>query len=107
MNTRIARRLNEASRSASPEKELKRVGEEITVAHNIAVTNGFLELPILDFVDAEPRLTEAVNAASVVIVAPKSGMISLDDLYNLKTAWGADEVNVLTADKSIELVFKK
>lgn len=107
MNTRIARRLNEARRSTNPEKELKRVGEDVTLAHNIAVTNGFLELPMLDFVDAEPRLTLTANAVSVVIVAPKSGMISLNDLYNLKTAWGADEVNVLTADKSIELVFKK
>lgn len=107
MNTKIARRLNEVRRIANPEKELKRVGDEITIAHNIAVTNGFLELPTLDFVDAEPRLTKDVNAASVVIVAPKSGMIGLNDLYNLKTAWGADDVNILTADKSIELVFKK
>ena len=105
MNTRIARRLNEARRSANPEKELKRVGEEITVAHNIAVTNGFLELPILDYIDAEQG--EEEDRTMSVIVAPKSGMISLDDLYNLKTAWGADDVNVLTADKSIELVFKK
>lgn len=102
MNTRIARRLNEAHKSAKPGKELDRVSEEITLGHNIAVTNGFLELPILDFVGADT--TEKTLS---VIVAPRSGMISLNGLYNLKTAWGADDVNVLTADKSIELIFRK
>ena len=102
MNTRIARRLNEARQNASPSKELAQVGEEITLAHNIAVTNGFLELPVLEYMDVEYS-----DDIISVIVAPRSGMISLNDLYNLKAAWGADEVNVLTADKSIELVFKK
>lgn len=102
MNTRIARRLNEAKGNANPSKELVRVGEEITLGHNIAVTNGFMDLPVLDFEDVEYS-----DSAMSVIVAPKSGMIALNDLYNLKTAWGADDVRVLTADKSIELVFKK
>jgi hypothetical protein len=102
MNTKIARRLNEAHKSAKPGKELDRVSEEITLGHNIAVTNGFLELPTLDWVGADT--TEKTIS---VIVAPKSGMIALNDIYNLKTAWGADDVNVLTADNSIELVFKK
>ena len=102
MNTRIARRLNEAHKSAKPGKELDRVSEEIVLGHNIAVTNGFLELPILEWVGADT--TEKTLS---VIVAPKAGMIGLDDIYNLKTAWGADEVNVLTATQSIELVFKK
>lgn len=102
MNTRIARRLNEARRSANSEKELKLEGKAVTSAHNLAVTNGFLELPGLDFVDVEYS-DDIVS----VIVTPRSGMIGLNDLYNLKTAWGADDVNVLTADKTIELVFKK
>lgn len=102
MNTRIARRLNEARGNVNPSKELLRVGEEITNGHNIAVTNGFVELPVLDFMDVEYN-----DDIISVIVSPDSGLIGLNDLYNLKTAWGADEVNVLTADKSIELVFKK
>ena len=102
MNTRIARRLNEAKGNANPSKELMRVGEEITLGHNIAVTNGFLELPVLDFLDVEYNVS-----VTSVIVTPRAGMVALNDLYNLKTAWGADEVNVLTADKSIELVYKK
>lgn len=102
MNTRIARSLNEARHNVAPAMEIKRIGEEVTMAHNIAVTNGFLELPILEFVDAERQ-----DHAIVVDIRPRSGMMDLNDLYNLKTAWGADDVNVLTADKSIELVFKK
>lgn len=102
MNTRIARRLNEARGNVNPSKELLRVGEEITNGHNIAVTNGFVELPVLDFVDVEYN-----DDIISVIVSPDSGLIGLNDLYNLKTVWGADDVNVLTADKSIELVFKK
>jgi len=102
MNTRIARRLNEARGNVNPSKELLRVGEEITNGHNIAVTNGFVELPVLDFVDVEYN-----DDIISVIVSPDSGLIGLNDLYNLKAAWGADDVNVLTADKSIELVFKK
>lgn len=102
MNTRIARKLNVAKGNVNPSKELLRVGEEITMGHNIAVTNGFVELPVLDFVDVEYN-----DDVISVIVSPDSGLIGLDDLYNLKTAWGADEVNVLTATQSIELVFKK
>lgn len=105
MNTRIVRRLNLARCTANREKELKSVAEEIVLGHNIAVTNGFLELPVLDYIDAEQGGEEERTMS--VIVAPKSGMISLNDLYNLKTAWGADEVNVLTATQSVELVFKK
>lgn len=102
MNTRIARRLNEAKGNVNPSKELVRVGEEITLGHNIAVTNGFLELPVLDFMDVEYN-----DSVMSVIVTPRAGMVGLNDLYNLKSAWGADDVNVLTADRTIELVFKK
>lgn len=86
MNTRIARRLNEARKD---EKTLNMAGREIVDAHNIAVACGYIELPHLIFVDC------AENSAGVeVYVTPKSGMINLDDLYNLKTVWGADHVEV-------------
>lgn len=101
MNTKIARRLNEA-KSDNPGRKLDCVGKGIVYGHNIAVIHGFLELPTLDYVGADT--TEKTIS---VLVAPKSGMIAMNDIYNLKTAWGADDVNIHTADKSIELVFKK
>ena len=86
MNTRIARRLNEARKD---EKTLKKAGQEVVDAHNIAVACGYIELPHLTFMDC------AENGIGVEVdVAPKSGMVSLDDLYNLKTVWGADRVEV-------------
>lgn len=85
MNTRIARRLNEAR---NDEKALKKAGQEIIDAHNIAVSCGYIELPHLSFVDC--LYDENVE----VYVTPKSGMVVLEDLYNLKTVWGADRVEV-------------
>lgn len=86
MNTKIARRLNEARKD---EKTLKRAGQEVVDAHNIAVACGYIELPHLNFMDC------AENGVGVEVdVAPKSGMVALDDLYNLKTTWGADRVEV-------------
>lgn len=98
MNTNIVRRL----KSNEPGIELDRVSEDIVCGHNKAVTNGFLELPMLEFVEAD-----STEKDISVLVAPKAGMISLSDIYNLKTAWGADDVYIHTADESIELVFKK
>lgn len=101
MNTRIARRLNEASKD---EKTLKKAGQEVVDAHNIAVACGYIELPHLTFIDC------AENGVGVEVdVAPKSGMVSLDDLYNLKTVWGADHVEVCFAPDNggyICLVYK-
>lgn len=77
--------------------------KEIVNAHNGAVKFGFLQLPLLDYIDA----TDSPDAATVV-VAPVSGMADINDLYNIKTEWGADGLNVFTGDNgSIELVFKK
>lgn len=86
MNTKIARRLNEARMD---EKTLKKAGQEVVDAHNIAVACGYIELPHLTFVDC----VEAGESIEVY-VTPKSGMVALDDLYNLKTVWGADRVEV-------------
>ena len=86
MNTRIARRLNEARKD---EKALNKAGQEIVDAHNIAVSCGYIELPHLTFMDC---VEDGVGVE--VYVTPKSGMVALDDLYNLKTVWGADRVEV-------------
>ena len=77
--------------------------KEIVNAHNSAVKFGFLQLPMLEYLDS----TDSPNAATVV-VAPVSGMADINDLYNIKTEWGADGLNVFTGDNgSIELVFRK
>lgn len=102
MNTRIARRLNDARRNPNPEKSINEHANEVTASHNLACGCGFLDLPALEYVDAEVN-----DKAILVHVAPRSGMITANDLYNLKTAWGADELNVLVSSKSIELTFKK
>lgn len=86
MNTRIARRLNEARKD---EKALKKAGNEVVDAHNIAVSCGYIELPHLTF---KGCVDDGVGVE--VYVTPKSGMVALDDLYNLKTVWGANRVEV-------------
>lgn len=86
MNTKIARRLNEAVRKS----ELKKTGEEIVMAHNVAVANGFTELQIMDYKGA----TSTADGTVTVAVVPRCGIASIDDLYALKQAWGADRLEV-------------
>lgn len=103
MNTRIARKLNECRRESDEKRAARLVAADITNTHNAAVGAGFLELPMLEFGDAYVE-----DSTISMGVRPMAGLITLNDLYNLKTAWGADEVNVMTADGGvIELVFKK
>ena len=103
MNNKIARKLNQCRHEADPKRTANIVASEITDTHNAAVGNGFIELPTLEFGDA------IIESTSISIgVRPKSGLITLNDLYALKTTWGADEINILTGDSgAIELVFKK
>lgn len=78
-------------------------GKDVVNAHNSAVKYGFLQLPLLEYIDAIDT-PEAVT----VVVAPVSGMIDINELYVIKTEWGADTINVFTGDSgSIELVFKR
>lgn len=101
MNTKIARALIEAGKKGA----LKKEGERIVTAHNIAVANGFQELPMLEYAtcdDFGPTIELTVNS--------RSGAVMLDDLYNIKHAWGADGVMVYTCDGvdgRIDLIFKK
>ena len=78
-------------------------GKDVVAAHNSAVNFGFLQLPLLDYID-----TNASETETAITVAPVSGMADINDLYRIKTEWGADGVNVYTGEKGcIEVVFKK
>lgn len=103
MNTKIARKLNQCRQISDQKKAASLIANEITEAHNAAVSNGFIDIPTLEF--SEAHVEE--NTISLGL-KPKAGIININDLYNLKTLWGADEINILTGDcGSIELVFKK
>lgn len=88
MNTRIARRLNEAAKHTG--KELNVTARDIVEAHNQASRNGFIELPTLNYCNVSSDAQGSVTVA----VTPKCGMININDLYNLKQVWGADNLDV-------------
>ena len=103
MNNKIARKLNQCRHEADPKRAANIVATEIIDTHNAAVGNGFIDLPALNFGGA---IIEDTNIS--IGVMPKSDLITLNDLYTLKTTWGADEINILTGDcGAVELVFKK
>ena len=96
MNTHIARMLNKSLLA-------EMTGKDVVAAHNNAVQFGFLQLPHLDYID-----THADNHSTAILVAPTAGLATINDIYNIKIAWGADEVNVYTGTNgSIEFLFKK
>lgn len=104
MNNRIARKLNQCRQTSDPKKAASLIAHEITEAHNAAVSNGFIDIPTLDFIEG------IIEDNSISLrLKPKAGIININDLYNLKTLWGADDQNVLICEEgsSIELVFKK
>ena len=88
MNTRITRCLNEARNHT--EHELKNVAVEIVDAHNRAVKFGLIELPMLLYTGID----NTVEEETAILVVPRSGLINIDELYNLKTSWGADRIEV-------------
>lgn len=99
MNTKIARRLNEAVQKS----ELEKVGEEIVMAHNVAVANGFIELPFLDSKGAMSKTDGTVEVG----VTPRCGIMSIDELWALKQAWGADRLEVCDEDCVVVLLAYK
>ena len=102
MNTRIARRLNEASRHTG--NELNVTARDIVEAHNQASRNGFIDLPTINYCNVNSDNEGTVTVA----VTPKSGIININDLYNLKTAWGANDLDVCSeSGLVILLTFKK
>ena len=102
MNTRITRRLNEASKHTG--KELNTTARDIVDAHNQSAANGFIDLPSLNYCN----VTADNNHTITVAVTPKCGMININDLYNLKTAWGADDLDVCSEGGMVVLLtFKR
>lgn len=95
MNTRIARRLNEARKSAN-DAMLSSVASEMVKVYNQSIVYGYIEGLIVSFVKVTPYDNE-----TVIDLVPTCGMISIDDLYNMKTVWGADDVIVVTGDKGV------
>lgn len=88
MNTRIARRLNEASKHTG--KELNTTARDIVEAHNQASRNGLIELQTINYCNVSSDNEGTITVA----VTPKSGIININDLYSLKHAWGADNLDV-------------
>lgn len=102
MNTRIARCLNEAR--IHTEQELKTVAVEIVDTHNRAVKFGLIELPMLLYTGIDNSLDEE----TAILVVPRSGLINLNELYNLQSAWGADRIEVCNTNGfAICLCFNK
>ena len=103
MNNKIARKLNQCRLLPDTKDAASIYAKETTDAHNSAFAKGFIDLPALDFIEA------IVEDNSISLrLKPKTGIININDLYNLKNLWGADEINVLTGDcGAVELVFKK
>lgn len=89
MSTKIISHLNAAVRSCDASKQ-QQLARDIVVAHNNAALYGFLELPLLEFY----QLDLSVDKEIAIAVRLRSGMVKLDDLYNMRQAWGADDVEV-------------
>ena len=104
MNTKIARRLNEVCRENDPTRaKIIAVGKSVVESHNSAVKNGFLELPMLEFIDIDG---DSVVGFVDFMVAPVSGMTTIDDLYNIKSVWGADKMCVGTEANKMAIILE-
>ncbi len=96
MNTSIAKHLIEAIKPQHTSDELNFYAEDIVKTHNYAAIYGFVELPTLDYHGVEHDGNKII-----VSVRPKCGMADLNDLYNLKQAWGADNIEIMTTDNPV------
>lgn len=92
-NTKIAKALIEATKPQYTSDELNWYAEDIVKTHNYAAKYGFVELPLLDYHGVEHD-----GDKIIISVRPKCGMADLNDLYNLKQAWGADSIEIMTCD---------
>lgn len=101
MNTSIAKHLIEATKPQHTSDELNFYAEDIVKTHNYAAIYGFVELPTLDYHGVEHD-----GDKIIISVRPKCGMADLNDLFNIKSAWGADSIVTMTApDPSICIIF--
>ena len=93
MNTSIAKHLIEAAKPQHTSDELNFYAEDIVKTHNYAAIYGFVELPTLDYHGVEHD-----GDKIIISVRPKCGMAELNDLFNIKTAWGADSIEIMTCE---------
>ena len=92
-NTKIAKQLIEATKPQYTSDELNWYAEDIVKTHNYAAKYGFVELPLLDYHGVEHD-----GDKIIISVRPKCGMADLNDLFNIKTAWGADSIEIMTCE---------
>lgn len=102
MNNKLASHVLRCLADETPAEALKEMAQSIVATHNKAVTFGFLDLPIVNY--GTSYISTQENTAEVVI-RPKSGTIDIDELYNIRSAWGANDLYV--SEEGITLVFKK
>jgi len=101
MNTKIAKYLIEATKPQYSFDERNFYAEDIVKTHNYAAQYGFIDLPTLDYIG-----TEYEDNKIIISVRPKCGMVNLNDLFNIKTAWGADSIEIMTTvDPAICIIF--
>lgn len=102
MNTRIARRLNEARR-CEDKVFLYKEAKDMVYIYNQAVKNGLVEGLFVIFVMVIPRPNE-----TEIVIRASCGCAGINDLYNMKSVWGADDIVVYTngEEGSFALVFK-
>ena len=96
MNTKIAKALIGATNPQYSFDELNFYAEDIIKTHNYAAKYGFTELPALDYLGVEYE-----DNKIIVSVRPKCGMAGLNDLYNIKQAWGADGIEIITTENPV------
>ena len=102
MNTRIARRINVA-RHNEDKGFLRTEAEDMVYIYNQAVKNGFVDGLFVDFVLVVPH-----NNETEILLRASCGCAGINDLYNMKAVWGADDIVVYTngEEGSFALVFK-
>ena len=92
-NTKIAKQLIEATKPQYTADELNWYAEDIVKTHNYAAKYGFVELPTLDYHGVEHD-----GDKIIISVRPKCGMADLSDLFNIQSAWGADDIELMTTE---------
>lgn len=93
MNTKLAKALIGATNPQLNLDELDFYAGDIVQTNNHATQYGFSDLPMLDYHGVEYE-----DNKIIVSVRPKCGKVELTDLYNLKQAWGADSIEVMTTE---------
>lgn len=96
MNTNIIRILFDCKDKTALYNE----ANKLVSTHNDAVRYGLIDSPILVFCNIHLN-----NDVITITVNTHSGIAILDDVYNIKSLWGADEV-WFTKD-GIEFIFER